>query len=141
MTIERTSGDWSPIGSAPRDGTPVILWLVEDEKPPVLPLPVGFWTVNLHAGVGSCRLLGNPHALTPTDKSADGSRFFASKKIVRVIPIILYGTGVGHSAERRNPAAAIQRATIAAAATRLVGCSECLCASSRNSAMSGPGIN
>ena len=38
--------DWSPISAAPRDGTPVILWLDEDEMPPVFPQPVGFWIVD-----------------------------------------------------------------------------------------------
>jgi hypothetical protein len=52
--------DWSSIGAAPRDGTPVILWLEEDETPPVLPEPVGFWTVNPQAGVGYWRLFGDP---------------------------------------------------------------------------------
>jgi hypothetical protein len=51
---------WSPIGAAPRDGTPVILWLEEDEMPPVFPEPVGFWTVNPQAGVGYWRLFGDP---------------------------------------------------------------------------------
>jgi hypothetical protein len=69
MTIETTSGDWSPTGSAPRDGTPVILWLVEDETPPVLPLTVGFWTVNPQAGVGYWRIFGDP------------PRFYADRQI------------------------------------------------------------
>jgi hypothetical protein len=38
--------DWSPISAAPRDGTPVILWLEEDEMPPVFTQPVGFWIVD-----------------------------------------------------------------------------------------------
>jgi hypothetical protein len=46
---------------------------------------------------------------------------------------------VGHNAQRRNPALAIQRTIIAAAAARLVGRSDRLCASSRNSAVSRSG--
>jgi hypothetical protein len=34
-------GGWSPVSAAPRDGTPVILWLAEDDAPPVLQLTVG----------------------------------------------------------------------------------------------------
>jgi hypothetical protein len=54
------SGDWSPISVAPRDGTPVVLWMAEDDTPPVLPLNVGFWTINLKAGVGYWRIFGDP---------------------------------------------------------------------------------
>ena len=35
------SGGWSPISTAPRDGTSVILWMIEDETPPEVPLSVG----------------------------------------------------------------------------------------------------
>jgi hypothetical protein len=60
MTIETTSGNWSPIGSKPRDGTPVILWVAKDEMPPALPLNVGFWTVNAQAGVGYWQIFEDP---------------------------------------------------------------------------------
>ncbi len=53
------SGGWSPISAAPRDGTPVILWMAEDEIPPVLPLTVGFWTIDSEAGVSCWRLFGD----------------------------------------------------------------------------------
>jgi hypothetical protein len=54
------SGGWSPISAAPRDGTPVILWMAEDDDPPVLPLTVGYWTRNPQAGVGYWRIFGDP---------------------------------------------------------------------------------
>jgi hypothetical protein len=54
------AGVWSPIGAALMNGTPVILWLEEDEMPPVFPQPVGFWTVNPQAEVGYWRLFGDP---------------------------------------------------------------------------------
>ena len=54
------SGGWSPISTVPRDGTPVILWMAEDEAPPSLPLTVGFWTVNPMAGVDYWRIFGDP---------------------------------------------------------------------------------
>ena len=49
-------GTWSPISAAPRDGTPVILWMAEDDVPPVLPLTMGFWAINSEAGVSYWRL-------------------------------------------------------------------------------------
>ena len=52
-------GGWSPISAAPRDGTPVILWMAEDEAPPVLPLIVGFWTITSKADVICWRLFGD----------------------------------------------------------------------------------
>ena len=54
------SGDWPPISAAPRDGTPVILWMAKDDDPPVLPLTVGFWTINHQAGMGYWRIFGVP---------------------------------------------------------------------------------
>ena len=51
---------WPPIRTAPRDGTPVILWVTEDETPPEISEPVGYWTVNPKVGVGYWRLFGDP---------------------------------------------------------------------------------
>jgi hypothetical protein len=75
------AGGWPPIGAAPRDGTPVILWLEEDEKPPVFPEPVGFWTVNPHAEVGYWRLFGISHASARTGIFADSDRVFVSETV------------------------------------------------------------
>ncbi|MGF9764619.1 hypothetical protein AAII07_57025 [Microvirga sp. 0TCS3.31] len=52
------TGIWFPIGKAPRDGTPVILWIDDDEVPPVLPETVGFWVTNPITGVGYWRIFG-----------------------------------------------------------------------------------
>jgi hypothetical protein len=60
MTRTPQSGGWSPVNAAPRDGTPVILWLEEDDGPPDLPWTVGFWTINPHAGLGYWRIFGDP---------------------------------------------------------------------------------
>jgi hypothetical protein len=54
------SGGWSSISAAPRDGTPVILWMAEDDVPPVLPLTAGFWTISPKADVGYWRIFGDP---------------------------------------------------------------------------------
>jgi hypothetical protein len=54
------NGDWCPISAAPRDGTPVILWMVEDEMPPRVLQPVGFWAFSPTTGIGYWRLFGDP---------------------------------------------------------------------------------
>ncbi|WP_445503035.1 hypothetical protein [Microvirga sp. G4-2] len=54
------SGDWSPVSAAPRDGTPVILWMIEDETPPDIPWHVGFWAVKPGVGIGCWHLFGDP---------------------------------------------------------------------------------
>jgi hypothetical protein len=53
------SGGWSPVSAAPRDGTPVILWLAADDAPPALPLAVGFWTADHRTGAVYWRLFGD----------------------------------------------------------------------------------
>lgn len=35
--------DWYPVRLAPRDGTPVILWIEDGEGPPTYPVTVGVW--------------------------------------------------------------------------------------------------
>jgi hypothetical protein len=35
--------DWYPVRLAPRDGTPVILWMEDAEAPPTYPVTVGVW--------------------------------------------------------------------------------------------------
>ncbi len=59
MSIGPLSEGWSPISTVPRDGTPVILWMIEDETPPDLPLTVGYWTRS-KARIGYWRLFGEP---------------------------------------------------------------------------------
>jgi hypothetical protein len=59
MKAMRSEG-WHPVGVAPRDGTPVVLWLIEDETPPVLPLIVGRWTINPRVRVGYWQIFGEP---------------------------------------------------------------------------------
>ena len=59
MTRAALGGSWSLISTAPRDGTPVILWLAEDDTPPVLPLTVGFWTPDDRIRAACWRIFGN----------------------------------------------------------------------------------
>jgi hypothetical protein len=35
--------DWYPVRLAPRNGTPVILWIEDEEAPPAYPITVGVW--------------------------------------------------------------------------------------------------
>jgi hypothetical protein len=35
--------DWYPVRLAPRDGTPVILWIEDEKAPPTHPVTVGVW--------------------------------------------------------------------------------------------------
>jgi hypothetical protein len=51
--------DWHPVRLAPRDGTPVILWMAESDTPPVLPLTAGFWTISPKAEVGYWQIFGD----------------------------------------------------------------------------------
>ena len=37
MSRTTMSGGWAPVATAPRDGTPVILWMIEDDAPPGSP--------------------------------------------------------------------------------------------------------
>jgi hypothetical protein len=60
MSVEPLKESWSSISTAPRDGTPMIFWMIEDEAPPEVPLSVGFWTLNPEAGIGYWRLFGDP---------------------------------------------------------------------------------
>jgi hypothetical protein len=60
MSVMNMSGDWSPVSAAPRDGTPVILWMAEDDDPPVLPLTVGYWIFNPRIRMGYWRIFGDP---------------------------------------------------------------------------------
>jgi hypothetical protein len=56
------SGGWAPVNAVPRDGTPVILWLAQDDTPPALPLTVGFWTVDTATGLGCWWIFGDLEA-------------------------------------------------------------------------------
>ena len=39
------SSGWASVATAPRDGTPVSLWMIEDETSPEVPLTAGSWTL------------------------------------------------------------------------------------------------
>ncbi|MBQ0821508.1 hypothetical protein KBI52_15005 [Microvirga sp. HBU67558] len=60
MSMEPLREGWSSISIAPRDGVPVILWMIEDEAPPAIPQSVGYWMLNPKTGIGYWRLFGDP---------------------------------------------------------------------------------
>jgi hypothetical protein len=49
---------WYPTSAAPRDGTPVILWIEDDQAPPYYPVTVGAWTRDDVSGTGYWRVFG-----------------------------------------------------------------------------------
>jgi hypothetical protein len=53
------TGIWYPVSTAPRDGTPVILWMAKDDGPPALPLTAGFWIFNPRAAMGYWTIFGD----------------------------------------------------------------------------------
>ena len=56
--LDNLFGCWHPVSSAPRDGTPVILWTDDHEAPPVVPDTIGFWVVNPIIGLGYWWIFG-----------------------------------------------------------------------------------
>jgi hypothetical protein len=69
---------WSPISAALRDGTPVILWMIEHETSYEVPEPVGYWTLNALTESAIGAFSGILRAFARTGRSATGDRFFAS---------------------------------------------------------------
>jgi hypothetical protein len=53
-----TTGRWLDVSAAPRDGTPILLWLEDDESPPAFPVTVGTWEVDARAGLSFWRVFG-----------------------------------------------------------------------------------
>lgn len=49
---------WLDVSAAPRDGTPIILWIDDDEAPPAFPGTVGAWKVDPIAGLSYWRVFG-----------------------------------------------------------------------------------
>ncbi len=49
---------WYPVRLAPRDGTPVILWIEDEEAPPAYPVTVGTWETDSMTGRSHWRVFG-----------------------------------------------------------------------------------
>jgi len=50
--------EWYPRRLAPRDGTPVILWIEDEEAPPTYPVTVGVWETDDMTGRSHWRVFG-----------------------------------------------------------------------------------
>jgi hypothetical protein len=50
--------NWYPVRLAPRDGTPVILWIEDQEAPPSYPVTVGAWEHDDITGRSHWRVFG-----------------------------------------------------------------------------------
>jgi hypothetical protein len=50
--------DWYPVRLAPRDGTPVILWVEDLDAPPVFPGTVSVWETDDITGASYWRVFG-----------------------------------------------------------------------------------
>ncbi|MET0531199.1 MAG: hypothetical protein ABW003_23175 [Microvirga sp.] len=59
MSQERAiMDDWYPKRLAPRDGTPVILWIEDEAAPPIYPVTVGVWELDDMRGRSHWRVFG-----------------------------------------------------------------------------------
>jgi hypothetical protein len=92
------SGGWFPLSAAPRDGTPVVLWMAQDDDLPVLPLIVGFWTISSSASVGYWRIFGDP------------PRFCSDRQIRGSLPLVWARTlsGLSRAEEAAHRANALR---------------------------------
>jgi hypothetical protein len=50
--------EWDPVNTAPRDGTPVNLWIEDGEAPPTYPVTVGVWETDDMTGLSHWRVFG-----------------------------------------------------------------------------------
>jgi hypothetical protein len=53
--------DWYPVRLAPRDGTPVILWIEDAAAPPVFPVTVGVWETDDMTGASYWRVFASAY--------------------------------------------------------------------------------
>jgi hypothetical protein len=72
---------WLDVSAAPRDGSPVILWIDDDEAPPAFPVTAGLWEVDAVSGISYWRVLG----------PKDGASVFFDQQIRGWIPLPLPG--------------------------------------------------
>ena len=67
-----TRSHWLHVSAAPRDGSPILLWIQDDEDPPDFPVTVGFWETNTVFEVGSWRVFSASGSSTYFDQSVWG---------------------------------------------------------------------
>jgi hypothetical protein len=69
-----TTGRWLDVSAAPRDGSPVLLWIQDDEAPPDFPVTVGFWETDTIFEVGFWRVFSAHGPSTYFDQHVRGWR-------------------------------------------------------------------
>jgi hypothetical protein len=53
---------WMSVSAAPRDGTPIILWIADSDTPPAYPVTVGVWVTDDITRVSYWRVFGDPES-------------------------------------------------------------------------------
>jgi hypothetical protein len=69
-----TSGRWLDVSAAPRDGSPILLWIQDDEAAPDFPVTVGFWETDTIFEVGFWRVFSARGPSTYFDQHVRGWR-------------------------------------------------------------------
>jgi hypothetical protein len=67
-----TSGRWLDVSAAPRDGSPILLWIQDDEAAPDFPVTVGFWETDTIFEVGFWRVFSAGSPSTYFDQHVRG---------------------------------------------------------------------
>ncbi|EIM26864.1 hypothetical protein [Microvirga lotononidis] len=67
-----TTGRWLDVSAAPRDGSPVLLWIQDDDSPPDFPVTVGFWETDEIFGVSFWRVFSAHGSSTDFDQHVRG---------------------------------------------------------------------
>jgi hypothetical protein len=73
-----TKGRWLDVSAAPRDGSPILLWIQDDEDPPNFPVTVGFWEANTIFEIGIWRVFSASGSSTYFDQHVRGWKPAAS---------------------------------------------------------------
>ena len=55
---------WRSVGEAPRDGTPVILWIEDDQPRPAFPITVGVWIPDANVRASYWRVFSAEYGTT-----------------------------------------------------------------------------
>ncbi len=55
---------WLPVDTAPRDGSPVLLWIHDPEAPPSYPVTIGVWTTDPGEGTRFWHVFSDPYGTT-----------------------------------------------------------------------------
>jgi hypothetical protein len=67
-----TKGRWLDVSAAPRDGSPILLWIQDDEAPPDFPVTVGVWETDTIFEVGFWRVFSARAPSTYFDQHVRG---------------------------------------------------------------------